>query len=408
MATLLFLVISIVFIGLGLPDSVFNAAWPAISDNLGLLDTDAVYIFACVALGTVLSSLLASKLVGKFGTALVSAITTVFMAIILIGFSTIDSLLFFCLLSIPLGFGTGLIDSTLTKYATAKYSPSKLTFLHCFYSLGASISPLLMFASLTTSNDWRSGYHLVALVMGIIAVITLITLPFMNKASKQTDENTWNIALSITLQKDPIVFTPGELAKIPAVRTACALFFLTAGVEFTCGLWGSTYLVQSLGLTSTDAAGFLTFYYVGITAGRYFSGRVSVVTPAQKTAQISLAFFGIAFLLFFLPTTSFFNGAALFFIGFGNGPIYPSIISLTPTNFGNNLFGSISTAQNLFYNLGMLTMPLLFGLITTWVGFDAFPIFLFVLYLLLFITTIIYGSRTRLLRLQLKHEEPLF
>ena len=408
MATLLFFVISIVFIGLGLPDSVFNAAWPSISDNLGLLDTDAIYIFTCVALGTVLSSLIASRLVGKFGTALVSAVTTVFMAIILIGFSAIDSLLFFCLLSVPLGFGTGLIDSTLTKYATAKYSPSRLTFLHCFYSLGASISPLLMFATLTTSNDWRSGYQLVALVMGIIAVITLATVPFMNKASKQTDEDTWNIALSITLQQAPIVFTPGELAKIPAVRVACALFFLTAGVEFTCGLWGSTYLVQSVGLSATDAAGFLAFYYIGVTAGRYFAGRVSIVTPAQKTAQISLAFFGIAFLLFFLPTTPFFDGAALFFIGFGNGPIYPSIISLTPNNFGNNLFGSISTAQNLFYNLGMLTMPLLFGLITTWVGFNAFPFFVFVLYVLLFIVTVMYGSRTKLLRLQLKHEEPLY
>lgn len=408
MATLLFFVISIVFIGLGLPDSVFNAAWPSISDSLGLVETDAIYIFASVGLGTVLSSLLASKLVGRFGTAFVSAITTMFMAIILIGFSTIDSLLFFCLLSVPLGFGTGLIDSTLTRYATAKYSPSRLMFLHCFYSLGASISPLLMFASLTSSNDWRSGYHLVALVMGIVAVITLITLPFMNKASKKADEDTWNIALAITLQQDPIVFTPGELARIPAVRVACALFFFTTGIDFTCGLWGSTYLVQAVGLSPADAAGFLTFYYVGITVGRYFAGRVAIVTPAQKTAQISLAFFGIAFLLFFLPTSPFFDGAALFFIGFGNGPVFSSITSLTPINFGNNLFGSISTAQNLFSNLGMLCMPLLFALFTTWFGFEVFPIFIFVLYVLLFITTILYGSRTKLLRLQLKHEEPLY
>ena len=84
MATLLFFVISIVFIGLGLPDSVFNAAWPSISDSLGLVETDAIYIFASVGLGTVLSSLLASKLVGRFGTAFVSAITTMFMAICIV------------------------------------------------------------------------------------------------------------------------------------------------------------------------------------------------------------------------------------------------------------------------------------------------------------------------------------
>ena len=104
----------------------------------------------------------------------------------------------------------------------------------------------------------------------------------------------------------------------------------------------------------------------------------------------------------------FFDGAALFFIGFGNGPIYSNIMSLTPTNFGNNLFGSMSTAQTLFSNLGMLLMPLLFAFITTWFGFEAFPIFLFILYVALFIVTIVYGARTKLLRLQLKHEEPLY
>lgn len=405
MATIVFIIISFIFVGLGLPDSVFNAAWPSISNELGVAETDAIYVFVCLAVGTTLASLVASQLVGRFGTATVSSITTLLMAGLLIAFAQAQSLLNFCLFSIPLGFGTGIIDCTLTKYATAKYSPSKLNFLYCFYSIGASISPLLMFISLNSSNDWRNGYELISLIMTIIAAITLIALPFVNKYSESAEDAETN-TLIISLEKDRIVFSPGELIRIPAVRSACVLCFLTAGIEFSCGLWGSTYLVETIGLSPSEAAGFLSFYYIGITAGRIFSGRVAIVTPAQKIVFIMLAFFGLAFILFFLPTEPFFKGAALFLVGFGNGPILPNVTSLTPLNFGNNLFGSVTTAQTIFANLGMLFLPLSFAMLTAvpTFGFDIFPFFILLLYVSLFITSIVYSNRTKQLRIQLNHE----
>ena len=87
MTVVLLTVIYIAFIGLGLPDSLFGAAWPAIQASFSLPLDMANYITMTVSGCTVLSSLFSDRIVKKLGTPIVVAASTALTAIGLLCFS---------------------------------------------------------------------------------------------------------------------------------------------------------------------------------------------------------------------------------------------------------------------------------------------------------------------------------
>jgi len=121
MATLLLVIIFMDFIGLGIPDSLFGPAWPAIYTEMNL----PVSLGSAVSLintgGTVISSLMSARLIKRFGTAKVTAFSTVVTATALLGFSVSHEFIFLCLFSLPLGLGGGAIDAALNNYVSLHY-----------------------------------------------------------------------------------------------------------------------------------------------------------------------------------------------------------------------------------------------------------------------------------------------
>ena len=188
MFTLLFVVICIVFIGLGLPDSLLGSAWPAIYSDLSLPFSYANFITFLISLGTVISSFFSARLINKFGTGLLTAVSTMTTAVCLLAFSFSNSMLFFLLLSIPLGLGAGAIDAALNNYTASNYSPMHMSLLHTFYGVGISISPLLMSFALGENNNWQRGYVIVFFAMAIIALIAFASLPLWKKVSAKSQQ----------------------------------------------------------------------------------------------------------------------------------------------------------------------------------------------------------------------------
>ena len=68
MTILLLLLIYLVFISLGLPDSLLGSSFPAIAENLAISVDHAGYIGMTVSLFTILSSAFSDKLVEKLST----------------------------------------------------------------------------------------------------------------------------------------------------------------------------------------------------------------------------------------------------------------------------------------------------------------------------------------------------
>lgn len=74
------------FIGLGVPDSLFGVAWPAIYAEYGFPFSFGSVVTAIIYAGTMVSSLFSAKLIRKFGTYWITAFSTALTAFALLGF----------------------------------------------------------------------------------------------------------------------------------------------------------------------------------------------------------------------------------------------------------------------------------------------------------------------------------
>lgn len=378
MATLLLLVIYVAFIGLGIPDSLFGAAWPAIYQELQLPVSMASCVTLLISGCTVLASLLSAKIINRFGTAGVTAASTALTAAALLGFSLSANLAWLCLFAVPLGLGAGAIDSALNNYVALHYKAAHMSFLHCFYGIGVSVSPYFMSLALSNGN-WRSGYRTAFLIQLVIAVITVLSLPLWKRVSAGKAA-----AEDMVPSKS---FRISEMMRMPSVRTVWFIFICSCGIEYTCGIWGSTYLVQSRGLPMDAAAGIITFYYIGMALGRFLSGLLASKLSSWKLIFMGQGILIAALLLLILPLPPAAAGIGLFIIGLGNGPIFPNLIHLTPSNFGKDISQSVMGTQMAASYIGIMLIPPVFGLIAQPFGTGLLPCFLLVLFAIMLTAT---------------------
>ncbi|MBS7275199.1 MAG: MFS transporter [Eubacteriales bacterium] len=377
MMTTLLIIIFITFIGVGLPASVLGTAWPAIYREFNLPVSIAGYITATVSACTIISSLISSKVINRFGTGVVSAVSTLMTATALLGFALANNAVPFFLLAIPLGLGAGSIDTALNNFVALHYSASKMNFLHCFYGLGVAASPYIMSLALGAEGNWRKGYIIIGLIQFCIALIAALSLPLWKRAEKKDrDENT----------SLPKTLTLSQLFKMPAVRLSCLAFFGSCALELCAGSWSSTYFVNIKGLPSDKAAQIAMLFYIGLASGRFLSGIVAHKTGRWRIIRIAaLILFG-AIILFILPLPLPASAAALFFIGLGCGPVFPNLTHLTPQNFGADISQSVIGVQQASSYAGIMLMPWLFGILAQAISTAIFPYYLLLLFVIFALT----------------------
>ena len=373
MATILLIIIYLAFIGLGLPDSLFGTAWPAIYTEWGLPFSMGSIFTIIMTCGTITSSLFSSRVIAKYGTGKVTAVSTAMTAAALLGFSLSGSFLPLCFLAIPLGLGAGAIDTGLNNYVALHYSSSQMSLLHCFYGIGVTISPYIMSRLLATSAGWRGGYRGAFFIQLGIAVILFVALPLWKKvAGKEAQEEDAVKVLSLR-----------ELAKIPGVKNMWMLFLASCSIESVTNNWGSTFLVEFKGMAADQAAKVMIFYFVGFTLGRLLSGILATKLSCWKIIRMGMLVMGAAMLLLLLPLSGFTVILALFLIGMGNSPLFPNFTYLTPQNFGADISQSVIGSQMAASNTGFLVAPLLCGLLGQIFGMGVFPVYLAVLFVCL-------------------------
>ena len=105
MISLLLAIIYLAFIGLGLPDSLLGSAWPTIRLEMGIPVSYAGIVSMIIAIGTIISSLLSSRVIQKFGPGLVTAVSVGLTAVALFGFSISNTFILLCLWAVPYGLG---------------------------------------------------------------------------------------------------------------------------------------------------------------------------------------------------------------------------------------------------------------------------------------------------------------
>ena len=375
MTVLLLVIIYIAFIGLGVPDSLIGSAWPAIHTELNI-PVEMVSILTFLISGcTVLSSMFSTRILNKLGTAKVTAFSTAMTALSLVGFSLAPSFWFMIPLAIVLGLGAGAIDSGLNNYVALHCKASHMNFLHCFYGVGVSLSPYIM-SQAFENVGWRGGYRYAFYVQSAIAILLIISLPMWKKSSSEEQEE----------EEKGVSLTLLQMAKNRDVQKVWVIMLMTNAIEYACGVWGSTYLVEEKGFSIEKGALALTIYYVGMSLGRFLSGLLANKIKTWKRIFIGSVILAPAIVVMLLPLPNVFAVLGLFLIGLGNGSIYPNMIHLTPHNFGKEVSQSIMGSQIAFAYIGVMLAPPMVSLISGVFGIKVYPVLLALLYVVMVIT----------------------
>lgn len=376
MVSLLLAIIYIAFISLGLPDSLLGSAWPVMYKELNAPISYAGIISMIISAGTIVSSLFSDKITRKLGTGLVTAISVLLTASALFGFSISNSFFLLCLFAVPYGLGAGAVDAALNNYVALYYNSRQMSWLHCFWGVGASISPYIMGYAIGAGHGWRNGYSMVSIIQIFLTVILFLSLPIWKRKTVVTPEGE-DYEAPISLK---------DALRIKGVVFVLISFFAYCAFESTAGLWISTYLVENRGMNSETAANFASLFYLGITFGRFLCGFIADKIGDKNMIRIGVAtmFVGVVFIALPMNVTII-ALIGLMIAGLGAAPVYPCIIHSTPNNFGKENSHAIIGIQMASAYVGSTFMPPVFGFLAEHVDAAIYPFYLLIFVVLLFV-----------------------
>ncbi len=367
MYSLLLAVIYLIFISLGLPDSLLGSGWPTMHVAFGVPSSYAGYVSMTISFMTIISALLSPRMIKRFHTKWI-VIVSIFLTVMgLAGFSISSSYAMLFVFAVPYGLGAGAIDASVNHYVANNYSGSVMNFLHCFYGVGAVISPNIMAVALSKAR-WNEGYRWTAYIQIFILLICIISLPLWRKNEAAFSEEKEEVA------------GIRETLKRPGVILTLIAFFAYCSGEATCFLWTSSYFAGiKEGLSDRLIASFGSLIFGGLMLGRLISGFISNRLGDRLLIRIGIVVEVFGILLVMIPVSSYIPAAIGFVvIGTGMGPVYPAIQHMAPTNFGEKYSAAVIGLQMASAYIGSTFMPMVFGNIQEKVGIGIMPFYLLI------------------------------
>ena len=365
--SLLLAVIYLIFVSLGLPDSLLGSGWPKMQVEFGVPSSYAGYVFMMISAMTIISALLSPKLIQRLHVKWIVTVSIMLTIFGLLGFSFCTQYWMLLVCAIPYGLGAGAIDAAMNHYVANNYSGAVMNFLHCFYGVGAMISPYLMALAIKVAH-WNEGYRWTAfLQIGILLVVICSWSLWQQNDSKADESKIDSAGIKETIKQ------PGVMA------TLLAFFAYCAG-EATCFLWVPSYFAGTrTGISSELVASFGSLIFGGLMIGRLIAGFIANRLGDRRMIRSGTMVELIGILLTALPIKGYLVAAIGFLIiGIGMGPIYPSIQHMAPINFGKRYSASVIGLQMAFAYTGSTFMPTVFGILQQKLGIWIMPLYLLV------------------------------
>ena len=368
MASLLLGVIYLIFVSLGLPDSLLGSGWPQMQAAFNVPSSYAGYVSMTIAFMTIISALLSPKLIQRFHTKWIVICSILLTIVGLFGFSLCTEYWMLLIFAVPYGLGAGAIDAAMNHYVASYYSGAVMNFLHCFYGLGAVISPYIMALALKTAR-WNEGYRWTAFLQTGILLVVLWSLPLWHQNEQPDEKQAKAAGAGIK-----------EAIRQRGVITTLLAFFAYCAGEATCFLWTPSYFAgMRNGLSEETIASFGSLIFGGLMLGRLLAGMAANRFGDRLMIRIGAAVELVGIVLVMLPTAGYQIAAVGFVvIGTGMGPIYPSIQHMAPANFGQRYSAAVIGLQMAAAYTGTTFMPTIFGLLQQQFGIWIMPYYLLV------------------------------
>lgn len=370
MAVLFLTIIYVTFISLGLPDSIIGATWPLAHDYFGVNINMVGYLSVFSAIGTIISGIISGKVLKRYGTGMVTFMSTILTAISMLLMYFSSNYFIVLLLTIPLGLGAGAIDAGLNSYVANNYKASHMNWLHCCWGIGVTISPLLASYFIKNYNEWKPCFLIIAIIQFLISFILLLSLKMWKKETIEVETNN----------------TKTKVINIKGVKTAVSSFYAYCALESILGPWGPSYLVKIRGMTENLAAIASACFFFAIAIGRMVAGFIANRISGKVMIRIGQILILIGTLLIVIPSINFMYLVGFFLVGFGCAPIYPMLMHATPKRF-RGFSQTVIGYQIVGAYLAFATTSPIISITTKFMNLKLVPYFLFIFLILLLIFT---------------------
>lgn len=342
------------FVSLGLPDTIFGVAWPDLRRTFGAPQAAAGALLFAAGSGYLLSSLLAGRFTRKLGVGPLLALSALSLTAACLGYAAAPAFAWLVALSAVAGLGSGAIDAGLNAHVSTHFSARHVNWLHACYSLGATIGPLIMTATVVRGG-WRDGY---AVVGGVMLLLTILFAATSRR---------WETSSPDATPHESTIGTLSALAH-PLVVAQVTVFFVYTGVEMTVGTWCYTFLTESRAEQPARAGAAASLYFGAIGAGRVAFGLIANRVDLDRLLRACTGAAVTGALLFAVPESSALNLVGLAVLGLSLAPIYPCLMSRTPRRLGPDLATHAFGFQVCASMLGATLVPGLGGVLAQQLG----------------------------------------
>lgn len=333
----------VAFIAAGISVNLIGSTLANLSQRHGLLIADAGIFTALQAVGSTVGVVFFGWLLDRRAPRWILCSATLIFGsgVLLLGYTPVLPLALVGGLLMGIGFG-GMLAGPNYVIATlyAARGASALNALNVFYSLGAMISSQIVAFAL------RLGNFSIAYLIGSVLLLAL-ALPFatIQLAPRKTDKT--------DTPSVPINY----LALIPFVL----LFFTYIGGEVGFGTWIFTQLSTAAQATAETAALATSLFWAGQMFGR-IGGTIILQRVADETLlPLSIVIIGVGTaLLLTFQTNSSISTLAAFIVGFGCGPVFPTMLGIIRKAYPTAL-GTASGILMGLGNIGAIVLPWLQG-----------------------------------------------
>jgi fucose permease len=325
------------FVLLGLPDGTLGVAWPSMRTSFGLPLAALGGLLAPVTAAYLVAGATSGHLIARIGMprVLIGSLSLFVIGLSLIAASPVWW--FLPLGTSVVGLGAGALDAAVNALAATRGAQRLLGLLHGAYSAGGALGPLLVVSAVTLGLTWRGAYGVLA---GLAVILTLATWLV----------GSWQLPASSRPVEGPGVITVAERSPAPGhsgawrsisrsewalLLVALCAFFLYTGTEVAAGQWTFTFLTTGQHIDIRLAAAAVSGFWWGQTLVRTASGFIAVRLGPDRLIDVSLGAALVAAAVLWLAPSEALKLIALAVFGGGLGPLFPTLISLTPSRFGS-------------------------------------------------------------------------
>jgi fucose permease len=361
----------VAFVALGLPASLMGVAWPTLRAELSLpLDALGVLLTSST-IGYLISSAIIARLISRFGIGSLLMFSSLVSAAAFFGYTIAPSWAVIIAMGAVSGFGAGVIDAGLNTYLASEYNEGQMQWLHASFGFGATLSPLIMTASLALFGSWRPAYVFVAALTGIMAICFLLTLPAWKRPKHLPTQSGRNEDSERGLM-DYNTSLRDTLLRV-ATWISILIFLLYTGAELTLGNWIYTLFTEGRGVSPQLAGLWTGGFWATFTIGRVVAGLYARRIPLNTTIYGALILSMVGVILLWWNPIVLVGAGGVLILGFAMAPIFPGLVSSTSRRVGQRHAANTIGIQMSAAGLGGALLPFLAGILAERTSLEIIP-----------------------------------